>query len=78
MKPSPEFQLLLLSTPLRPEVERLRELVDGGVDWQAFLDLAAWHRVRPLVYKNLTKACWDLVARWPTTYLTLTAFPTTS
>lgn len=54
MKPSPVFQLLLLSAQLRPRAERLRELVDGGVDWQAFLDLAAWHRVRPLVYKNLT------------------------
>jgi hypothetical protein len=61
MRFPPEFQLLSLSAQLRPRAARLRELAGTGVDWQAFLDLAERHRVRPLVYKNLTKACWDLV-----------------
>ena len=56
-----ELQLLLLCVQLRPEAERLRRLAGTRVDWQAFLDLAERHRVRPLVYENLTKACWDLV-----------------
>ena len=57
----PEFQLLLLAAQLTPGSERLRKLAGEGVDWQAMLDSAAWHRVRPIVYDNLRKACWDLV-----------------
>ena len=61
MKYPPELQLLLLSTQVKPQPERLRNLAAAGVDWRAFLGLAQQFRVRPLVYENLTRFCWDFV-----------------
>jgi hypothetical protein len=51
----------LLAAQPRLDLKRLRELAGTGVDWQALLDLAAWHRVRPVAYEKLRQACWDLL-----------------
>jgi len=56
-----EFDLLLSLARTVPDVERASAIVDEGVDWRAFLDLAARHRVRPLVYRSLSNVCWDRV-----------------
>lgn len=74
----PEFTLLLSSARTVPDAARVKALVDAGIDWHAFLELAARHRVRPIVYKALRTACWeripkDIQAEWDKTYLILTS-----
>jgi hypothetical protein len=56
-----EFQFLLLCVQPTLPAERLRELAGAGLDWESFFALAARHGVRPIVYENLSKSCWDLV-----------------
>lgn len=55
----PEFELLLCSARTVPDSARITELVNAGIDWRGFLDLAANHGVRLLVYRALRAACWD-------------------
>jgi hypothetical protein len=38
---------------------RIKEIVTQGIDWQAFLQRATSHGVRPLVYQSLHTICWD-------------------
>ena len=40
---------------------RINKIASQGVDWQLFLQLATSHGVRPLVYRTLQTACWDVV-----------------
>jgi hypothetical protein len=58
---TPEFDLLLSLARTVPDAERAHAIVNAGVDWRAFLDLAARHGVRPMVYKSLLVTCWDRV-----------------
>jgi hypothetical protein len=73
----PEFALLLSSARTVPDTKRIKALADAGIKWHAFLELAAQHRVRPLVYKALRATCWeyipgDVQAEWDKIYLALT------
>jgi hypothetical protein len=61
VKYSPEFKMLLKAAQPSTKAECLRDLADAGIDWQALLDLATWHRLRPIVYDNLQRTCWDIV-----------------
>jgi hypothetical protein len=38
---------------------RIKEIATQDVDWQAFLQLAKSHGVRPLVYQTLHTTCWQ-------------------
>ena len=38
---------------------RIKEIATQGIDWQAFLQLATSHGVRPLVYQSLHATCWE-------------------
>lgn len=38
---------------------RIKEIATKGIDWQAFLQLATFHGVRPLVYQSLNAICWE-------------------
>ena len=73
----PEFQLLLCCARTVPDATRIATLVNAGIDWRSFLDLATQHRVRLLVYKALRTVCWDSVpsdiqAEWQHAYQSLT------
>jgi len=57
----PEFELLLCSARTVPDSARIAELVNAGIGWRGFLDLAANHGVRLLVYRALRAACWDRI-----------------
>ncbi|MGC2160263.1 MAG: nucleotidyltransferase family protein [Silvibacterium sp.] len=74
---SPEFELLLCSARTVPDAARIQTLTAAGIDWHAFLELAAQHRVRPLVYKALRATCWeripmDVQSEWEKINRTLT------
>ena len=69
---TPEFDLLLSLARTVPDAERAHAIVNAGVDWRAFLDLAARHGVRPLVYRSLQSVCWgrvpaDIQIEWQAT-----------
>lgn len=54
----PEERLLLLAsrpTLAETEVDRLREIAGGKIDWEHFLEMAVFHRVFALVYRNLAR-----------------------
>ncbi len=73
----PEFDLLLRLARTMPDEDRANAIIRDGVDWQAFLDLAAKHRVRPLVYTSLLNVCWDRVpdaiqSEWEDAYHSIT------
>lgn len=72
---TPEFDLLLFcartcSTPQTRS--RIQEFATQDLDWDAFLQLATFHSVRPLVYHSLRAICWESVPE--TTRLVLTHF----
>jgi hypothetical protein len=55
---SRELELLVYSARAEPDSEcagRIRELLKGSLDWDAVLQLAARHRVTPLVYRQLSR-----------------------
>lgn len=56
-----EFDLLLALAQSVPNEERIDTLVNAGIDWNAVLELATAHGVRPLVYKSLRETCWRRV-----------------
>jgi hypothetical protein len=73
----PEFQLLLCCARTVPDAARIEALINAGIDWRAYLDLAAHHGVRLLVYKTLRAVCWDRLPRdiqveWHEAYQSLT------
>jgi hypothetical protein len=58
----PEVDLMLCCarTYLTPPTRvRIRDIVTQGIDWQAFLQRATSHGVRPLVYQSLHAICWE-------------------
>ena len=58
----PEVDLMLCCarTYLTPRTRvRIRDIVTQGIDWQAFLQRATSHGVRPLVYQSLHAICWE-------------------
>ena len=58
----PEVDLMLYCarTCSTPQTRvRIKEIATQGVDWQAFLQLATSHGVRPLVYQSLHTICWE-------------------
>src|SRR5215471_9835951 len=69
---SQEFQLLLYCARSRPNTEGIKELVNKGVDWQALVELARHHCVRPMLLRSLKSVCWDTVPQ--TTKLELERF----
>lgn len=58
---TPESEMLLASARIVPDHPRMEKLANAGIDWRAFLELAASHSVRPLVYKSLRETCWNRV-----------------
>jgi len=56
-----EFQLLLYCARSRPDAQSIRELVTQDVNWQALMQLARQHYVRPLLFQSLKTVCWDAV-----------------
>lgn len=69
---SREFQLLLYCARSQLDAEPIRDLVNGGPDWQTLLELAKQHGVRPMLRKGLKWVCWDAVPQ--TTQLELERF----
>jgi hypothetical protein len=56
-----EFQLLLYCARSQPDTQSIRELANQDVNWQALMQLAQQHYVRPLLRQSLKLACWDAV-----------------
>ena len=55
-----ELMLCCARTRISPQIRlRVKELATEDVDWQAFLQLATSHGVRPLVYETLHATCWE-------------------
>jgi Uncharacterised nucleotidyltransferase len=67
-----EFQLLLYCARSRPDAQSIKELVTRDVDWQALVQLARQHYVRPMLFQSLKSVCWDAVPQ--TTKLELERF----
>lgn len=59
LAPAPEFDLLLACARTTPDAPRIHSLLQSGIDWRAFTDLATFHSVRPLVYRSLQSVCWN-------------------
>ena len=58
--PEADLMLCCARTVITPEAGvRVKEIARSGVDWEAFLQLAGSHGVRPLVYQTLRRTCWD-------------------
>jgi len=60
---TPEFELLLCSARTVPDAARIEALVNTEINWPVFLDLAATHGVRPLVYQSMRARCWNRLPR---------------
>src|SRR5262249_8480714 len=67
-----EFQLLLYCARSQPDAQSIRQLVNEDVNWQALVELAQQHYVRPLLLQSLKSVCWDAVPQ--TTKLELERF----
>src|SRR5262245_24769452 len=67
-----EFKLLLRCARSRPDSQTIRELVNEALNWEALVELAQQHYVRPMLLQSLKSACWDVVPQ--TTKLELERF----
>jgi Uncharacterised nucleotidyltransferase len=57
-----ELMLCCARTRSTPQMTvRVKELAAQDVDWQAFLQLATSHGIRPLVYETLHATCWEVL-----------------
>ena len=62
----PEAELLLLCgrTRLKPDTaQRLRELLEKGIDWNYLVQQALYHGTMPLLFRNLSLVCPDGVPK---------------
>ena len=58
--PEVELMLCCARTCSTPQMRvRIREIATQDIDWQAFLQLATSHGVRPLIYQSLHSTCWE-------------------
>lgn len=57
---SPEFRLLCHLTGPRPDDAEARAIAESGPDWDALLNMAEAHGVRPLLLRELRRRFWDL------------------
>jgi len=69
---SQEFKLLLCCARSQPDALSISELLKQDVNWQALVQLARRHYVRPMLLKSLKSVCWDAVPQ--TTKLELERF----
>lgn len=77
----PEHELLLCCARTNPDPEvgqRIRELIETGIDWRYLVKLAHEHRLWPLLYKNLRVWAPDDVPADVLQRLRLTSSGTTS
>lgn len=58
---NPEFQLLTCCSSSQPDPRSVRDLLSKEVNWQLLLNLAAQHRLRPILLKALKVLCWESV-----------------
>src|SRR5262249_10585912 len=58
---TPEFQLLMYCARSQLDAQAIRALVNAGPNWQALLELAKQHGVRPMLLRSLRSVCWDAV-----------------
>jgi hypothetical protein len=59
-KKQSEIELLLCCARAQPDSETtllIQDLVQKDLDWEYLVQTALQHRVMPLFYKNLKKAC---------------------
>ncbi len=62
LRPESELLVWCARTVVTVELkERIRQRVQGPLDWAGLLDLARYHGVGPLLYQNLSMLCSDLV-----------------
>jgi len=62
LRPESELLVWCARTVVTDELkERIRQRVQGPLDWAGLLDLARYHGVGPLFYRNLSTLCSDLV-----------------
>jgi Uncharacterised nucleotidyltransferase len=59
--PTREFQLLLYCATSQPHAGRIKDVVQEGISWQALVELAQQHGVRPILRQTLKSVCWDFV-----------------
>ena len=59
-----EFRMLLLCARTRVDPQQqaqIQTLARGQLDWEFVLGKAYWHSLAPMLYRNLSKVCADLV-----------------
>ncbi len=62
LRPESELVVWCARTVVTDELKtRIRQTVQGPLDWPVVLDLAWYHGVGPLLYRNLSELCSDLV-----------------
>ena len=62
LRPESELLVWCARTVVTDELKvRIRQRVQGPLDWAVVLDLARYHGVGPLLYRNLSTLCSDLV-----------------
>ncbi len=62
LRPESELLVWCARTVVTDELKaRIRQRVQGPLDWEFVLDLARYHGVGPLLYRNLSTLCSDLV-----------------
>ena len=62
LRPEAELLVWCARTAVTDELKaRIRQRVQGPLDWAVVLDLARYHGVGPLLYRSLSTVCSDLV-----------------
>ena len=62
LRPESELLVWCARTAVKDELNaHIRQRVQGPLDWAFILDLARYHGVGPLLYRNLSTLCSDLV-----------------
>jgi hypothetical protein len=56
-----EFQLLLACATSQPNKERIKDVIQEGINWPILLALAKQHEIRPILRQSLKSVCWDSV-----------------
>ena len=62
LRPESELLVWCARTVVTDELKaRIRQRVQESLDWAVILDMARYHGVGPLLYRNLSTLCPDLV-----------------
>lgn len=56
-----EMELLLCCSQVQPDINRIRELIEGGLNWEELVRIADHNGLKQLLYYNLRRNCPEAV-----------------